>query len=190
MNIILVRHGQTDWNVQDLLQGRTDIELNENGRKQTLETANKLIDMNIDAIYVSPLKRTIDTANQINKTRNLKLNIENRLIERGFGNYEGQSKVEFRKYWNFELNMSDNGVEAIKELFERVYVLLKELEGKYTENQTVLLVTHNGVNLAVSSILNGMKDNIFEYNLKPCEYRVFNNVDLKKWEEFCGEYKI
>ena len=190
MDIILVRHGQTDWNVQDLLQGRSDIELNENGKRQTIETANKLVQMNIDAIYVSPLKRTMDTANQINKTRNLKLNIENRLIERGFGNYEGQSKVEFRKYWNFESNMSDNGVEPIKELFERVYVLLKELNEKYTENETVLLVTHNGVNLAVSSILNGMKENIFEYNLKPCEYRVFNNVDLKKWEEFCGEYKV
>ena len=86
--------------------------------------------------------------------------------------------------------MSDNGVEPIKELFERVYVLLKELNEKYTENETVLLVTHNGVNLAVSSILNGMKENIFEYNLKPCEYRVFNNVDLKKWEGFCGEYKV
>lgn len=190
MNIILVRHGQTDWNVQDLLQGRSDIELNENGKRQTIETANKLVQMNIDAIYVSPLKRTMDTANQINKTRNLKLNIENRLIERGFGNYEGQSKVEFRKYWNFESNMSDNGVEPIKELFERVYVLLKELNEKYTKNETVLLVTHNGVNLAVSSILNGMKENIFEYNLKPCEYRVFNNVDLKKWEEFCGEFKV
>lgn len=190
MNIILVRHGQTDWNVQDLLQGRSDIELNENGKKQTIETANKLIDMNIDAIYVSPLKRTMDTANQINKTRNLKLNIDNRLIERGFGNYEGKSKVEFRKYWDFELNMSDNGVEKIQELFVRVYNLLKELKEKYKENQTVLLVTHNGVNLAVTSILNGMKDNIFEYNLKPCEYRIFNNIDLKKWEEFCGEYKI
>ena len=190
MNIILVRHGQTDWNVKDLLQGRTDVELNDNGKNQTIETANKLVNMQIDAIYVSPLKRTLDTANQINKTRNLKLNIENRLIERGFGNYEGQSKVEFRKYWNFELNLSDNGVEPIKELFERVYFLLKELKEIYTENQTVLLVTHNGVNLAVSSILKGMEDNIFEDNLKPCEYRVFNNVDLKKWEEFCGKYKI
>lgn len=190
MNIILVRHGQTDWNVKDLLQGRTDIELNENGNKQKVETANKLSNMNIDAIYVSPLKRTLSTAKEINKTRNLKLNIENRLIERGFGIYEGQSKVAFKKYWDFELNMSDNGVEGIQDLFERVYLLLKELNEKYNENQTVLLVTHNGVNLAVSSILNGMKDNIFEYNLKPCEYRVFNNVDLKKWEEFGGKYKI
>ena len=190
MNIILVRHGQTDWNVKDLLQGRTDIELNENGNRQTIETANKLIDIKIDAIYVSPLKRTLDTANQINKTRNLKLNIDNRLIERGFGNYEGKSKVEFKKYWDFELNMSDNGVEGIQDLFERVYLLLKELNEKYNENQTVLLVTHNGVNLAVSSILNGMKDNIFEYNLKPCEYIVFNNINFKKWEEFCEKYKI
>ena len=51
MNIILVRHGQTDWNVKDLLQGRTDIELNENGKKQAIETAQKLLNINIDVIY-------------------------------------------------------------------------------------------------------------------------------------------
>ena len=88
MNIIVVRHGQTDWNVKDLLQGRTDIELNENGKNQTIETANKLVNMQIDAIYVSPLKRTIDTAQQINNTRNLNMLIDNRLIERGFGDFE------------------------------------------------------------------------------------------------------
>ena len=176
MNIILVRHGQTDWNVQDLLQGRSDIELNENGKRQTIETANKLVQMNIDAIYVSPLRRTMDTANQINKTRNLKLNIENRLIERGFGNYEGQSKVEFRKYWNFESNMSDNGVEPIKELFERVYVLLKELNEKYTENETVLLVTHNGVNLAVSSIFCLLGAYTYTISISHAQESTFSNT--------------
>ena len=67
MNIILVRHGQTDWNVKDLLQGRTDIELNENGKKQAIETAQKLLNINIDVIYVSPLKRKENIEKEINK---------------------------------------------------------------------------------------------------------------------------
>lgn len=191
MNIILVRHGQTDWNVRDLLQGRTDIELNENGKAQAVETAQKLLNENIDVIYVSPLKRTIETAQQINKTRNLNMIIDNRLIERGFGDYEGKSKVEFRKYWNFETNICDCNVEPIKELFFRTYSLLKEIVETYKNtNKTILLVTHNGVNLAVTSILNGFASNIFDYNLKPCEYRIFENIDFQKMEDFCGKYKI
>ena len=123
MNIILVRHGLTDWNVNDLLQGRTDIQLNQKGKEQAIETANKLVNINIDAIYVSPLKRTLDTAQQINKTRNLNMIIDDRLIERGFGDYEGKYKVEFKKYWDFNANISDCNVEAIRDLFSRVYSL-------------------------------------------------------------------
>lgn len=191
MNIILVRHGQTDWNVKDLLQGRTDIELNETGKKQAIEIAQKLLNANIHTIYVSPLKRTIETAQQINKTRNLNMIIDNRLIERGFGDYEGKSKVQFRKYWHFETNISDCNVEPIKDLFSRAYCLLKEIGESYKDsNKTILLVTHNGVNLAITSILNGFVSNIFDYNLKPCEYRIFENIDFQKMEDFCGKYKI
>lgn len=191
MNIILVRHGLTDWNVNDLLQGRTDIQLNETGKKQAIETANKLIDIHIEAIYVSPLKRTIDTAQQINKTRNLNMVIDDRLIERGFGDYEGKSKVEFKKYWDFQTNISDCNVESIRDLFSRVYSLLKELEELYRDtDKTILLVTHNGVNLAITSILNGFIPNIFDYNLKTCEYRMFNDIDCKRLEDFYEKYKI
>ena len=191
MNIILVRHGQTDWNVKDLLQGQTDIELNETGKIQAKETAEKLKSIKIDEIYVSPLKRTINTAEEINKNRNIELKIEPRLIERGFGDYEGKSKVQFKKYWNYETNESDNNVESIKELFDRVYYFLKELENTYkNQDVTIAFVTHNGTNLAITSILNGLKDNIFEYNLKPCEYRTFKNISLKSWEEFNEKYKI
>jgi len=191
MNIILVRHGLTDWNVKDLLQGRTDIQLNETGKKQAIETANKLVNIHIDAIYVSPLKRTIDTAQQINKTRNMDIVIDNRLIERGFGDYEGKSKVEFKKYWDFEANISDCNVESIRDLFSRAYFLLKEIQESYKDtDKTILLVTHNGVNLAITSILNGFIPNIFDYNLKPCEYRIFKDIDFKKMEDFYGKYKI
>lgn len=192
MNIILVRHGQTNWNVKDLLQGKTDIELNETGEMQAVETANKLINTEIDVIYVSPLKRTLKTAKQINKTRNLEMITDNRLIERGFGKYEGKSNVEFRKYWDFEANISDNNVEAVRELFSRTYSLLKEIAGKYKKtNKTILIVTHNGVNLAITSILKGLiPNNIFDYNLKTCEYRVFKDINLEQMEEFREKYKI
>lgn len=191
MNIIVVRHGQTDWNVRDVLQGRTDIELNEKGKLQAIETADNLKDINIDAIYVSPLERTRKTAEEINKTRKLDMIIDKRLIERGFGEYEGQSGVDFKKYWDVQANISDNNVEPVKELFERIYSLLNEIWELYgNTNKTILLVTHNGTNLAITSILNGLKHNIFEYNLKPCEYRIFENIKGEKGDGLCGKYKI
>ena len=99
MNIILVRHGQTDWNVNNLLQGSTNIDLNEYGILQAKNTANKLKDFKIDYIYCSPLNRTLDTANYINQDRNLEIIIDYRLLERSFGNYEGidGSKIDFKK---------------------------------------------------------------------------------------------
>ena len=191
MNIIVVRHGQTDWNVRDLLQGRTDIELNETGKLQAIETASNLKNINIDAIFVSPLKRTRRTAEEINRTKNLNMTIDERLIERGFGDYEGKTCVDFKRYWDLQANVSDNNVEPIKELFERIYSLLNELWELYgNTDKTILLVTHNGTNLAITSILNGLVPNIFEYNLKPCEYRIFENIKREKGEKFCGKYKI
>ena len=191
MNIILVRHGQTDWNVNNLLQGSTNINLNENGIAQAKETAKKLQDINIDCIYCSPLDRTLDTANFINEDRNLEIFIDNRLLERGFGNYEGLNgkTVDFKKYWDFNLNLSDNNVESIQKLFNRVYSLLLDLYNTYNNTDiNILLVTHNGVNLAISSILNGFKENIFEYNLKTCDYKIFKNVKLKNLEDLYGKY--
>lgn len=191
MNIILVRHGQTDWNVNQLLQGLSNIDLNEYGISQAKETAKSLKEVKIDYIYSSPLNRTLDTANYINENRNLEIIIEDRLLERGFGNYEGLNgkKIDFKKYWDFNLNLSDNNVESIKDLFNRVYFLLSDLYNNYNNSDVnILLVTHNGVNLAISSILNGFKENIFEYNLKPCEYKIFKNVKLQSLGELYEKY--
>ena len=100
--------------------------------------------------------------------------------------------MDFKKYWDLQSNISNNNVEPIKELFSRTYSLLKEIYELYgNTNKTILLVTHNGTNLAITSILNGLiPNNIFEYNLKPCEYRIFENMNMEKGEEFCGKYKI
>ena len=62
MTIILVRHGQTDWNLKKLMQGRTDIPLNETGRVQALEVKEKLKNERIDICFSSPLSRTLTTA--------------------------------------------------------------------------------------------------------------------------------
>lgn len=62
MKLFLTRHGQTDWNIAQKIQGRTDIELNATGIRQAENTREKLLDETIDLIISSPLKRTKKTA--------------------------------------------------------------------------------------------------------------------------------
>lgn len=181
MNIILVRHGQTNWNLKNKLQGSTNIDLNETGVLQAKQTAKNLANKNIDVIYSSPLNRTLATTNEINKNRNIKIIKDIRLIERSFGNLEGLEgkNVNFKKYWDFSLNACDENIESICIFFNRVYDFLNDIFIKYQNtSKTILLVTHNGVNLAISSILEGAKENIFEYNLKTCDYKLFENLTI------------
>lgn len=193
MNIIIVRHGQTDWNIEDKLQGSVNIGLNKTGIQQAKEISKKLSKINIDILYSSPLDRAIDTAKYINVLRNLNILIDNRLIERSFGDCEGinGNKIDIKKYWDFYKNFSNFNIESIQNLFDRCYQFLIDICKKYENtNKNILLVTHNGVNLAISSIINGYKQNIFDYNLKNCDYRYFENVTKKNLEESYGKFKI
>ena len=70
MEIFITRHGQTEWNALGKVQGQTDIELNDIGRKQAEETGKLIGNENIDLIIASPLKRARETANIINKNIN------------------------------------------------------------------------------------------------------------------------
>ena len=93
MEILVIRHGQTDWNALGKLQGKTDIQLNDIGRQQAKETIKLIKDENIDVIITSPLKRAKETAEIINKNFEVTIIEDNRLIERGFGKNEGLTKM-------------------------------------------------------------------------------------------------
>ena len=67
MKLFITRHGQTDWNLRGIIQGTTDITLNDTGRAQALTVAKELKEERLDAIIVSPLKRAVETAEIINQ---------------------------------------------------------------------------------------------------------------------------
>ncbi|WP_374947025.1 histidine phosphatase family protein [Agreia sp.] len=90
MRIELIRHGQTDWNRDDRLQGSSDIPLNATGRAQAVETAAVLADQGLSAIVSSPLMRARDTARIIAEILDIELGASyDDLIERDYASFEG-----------------------------------------------------------------------------------------------------
>ena len=179
MNIYIVRHGQTNWNRDKLLQGQLDIELNEIGYKQAEETAILLSDKKFTRMYVSPLSRTSITASKINEYHNLNIIYDDRILERSFGKMEGLkgSEVDVPSFWNLGKNRDENEVETIKDFFKRVYSFLDEITLKYKNtDENILIVTHNGVNIATNCYFNGCNDNtdLLALGIDTCSFKKYS----------------
>lgn len=143
MELYIVRHGETGYNKMGLLQGRTDIPLNQNGIKQALLAHSSLQNISFDVVMTSPLKRAIETAATIVPRHSII--IEPRLEERYLGNFEGKPSRIYDQalYHDYYQNCTVGGVEGIQDLVKRIGLFLEELKMKYAK-QTVLLVTHGG----------------------------------------------
>ncbi len=144
MDLYIVRHGETGYNKMGLLQGRTDIPLNQNGIEQAKKAKTELEHINFDLVISSPLKRALETAEII--APNKEIQIDARLNERELGEYEGKPSrlYDFDFYHNLLENHTEKGVEGIRELIVRVRKLIIELKSKYPDS-TILLATHGGL---------------------------------------------
>lgn len=172
--IYIVRHGQTDWNVEGRNQGRTDIELNETGIKQAEETAKKLEGKKIDMVFSSPLKRAYKTAQIISNNHIIS---DARLIERCNGDLEGKLKSEYKGLVNFaDPNEIRHGVEPLpifrRRITEFFDYILKNYPGK-----DILVVTHAGISIYAKCYFEGEpKDGDYsKYKLKNCEVLQYEN---------------
>ena len=94
MKLYLIRHGETDWNKEGKLQGRTDIPLNEDGRADAELTRDAMKNIEFQVAFTSPLIRARETAEIILKDRDIPIVNEERIIEVGFGEYEVSPKSE------------------------------------------------------------------------------------------------
>jgi len=153
MNLLYLRHGQTDWNAQNLLQGRSDIPLNETGREQARARAAELIKRQppVEVIYASPLVRARETAEIIQQALGVPLHEEGRLIEQCFGELEGKDRAgliggSIISHYEAlgEAAITRQGVESRAALYERVGGLLDELYARHA-GQVILVVAHGGV---------------------------------------------
>ena len=148
MILYMMRHGQTDWNIRHLFQGRTDIPLNENGRYVAELTRDGLRGVEFDAAFCSPLCRAKETAEIILEGRELELTVDERIIEMGFGEYEAtsmrQDDEKLKLFFEHpEQYQDEKGVEPFEEVMARAEAFLNSLitNPKY-ENSTILIATH------------------------------------------------
>ena len=173
MSLYVIRHGQTDYNIKDLVCGISDAQLSEKGIEQAKKVANSLKEINYDYLYVSPLQRALDTANYAN-VHQIELIVEPRIQEINFGIYEGVH----RSNKGFLANKRDlafryPGGESFIELCKRVYEFLDEIEER-AKNNDVLLVCHGAVCRAINSYFNDMtNDEIFVYQVDNCHVLKF-----------------
>lgn len=170
MILYTVRHGQTDWNLNNLLQGNTDNSLNETGIKQAQNVEQNLSNIHFDLCYSSPLSRAYDTA-KIICNGNVDIIIDNRLEERELGELEGKcvSLYDGKIYWDYSLNSDNSGVECVQDLLARVTSFYEGLRKKYN-NETILIVAHGAIIRALHFIIMGYTNdtNFLEFDVPNC----------------------
>ena len=161
MKLYISRHGQTPWNVEDLVCGRADVPLTEVGQQQARLLAESAIDKGIDVILSSPLQRARQTAKAVSDAIGVPIQIDDRLIEMDFGSYDGTSRFGEEFQWvRAQMPTRFPGGESGFDLAYRVYSLLYEIREKYAD-KTVLLVCHNCVCRMVRSFFVNMSTEEF-----------------------------
>ena len=144
--LLLVRHGETDWNAEGKLQGHTDRPLNDYGRRQAQALADRLAGENIDAVYASDLSRARETAEIVGERLGLTVAVDADLREKNWGNWEGLTSEE-RLHIEFEGETSeahrDRMLSAVQRIVER------HPEGR------IVVVTHGGSLRRIQAAVSG-----------------------------------
>lgn len=161
--LYIMRHGRTDWNVRHKLQGRTDIPLNDEGRMMAAEAGKQYSDIHFDICYSSPLERAKETAEIFLKGRSVPVYTDDRLVEMGFGVYEGIENsfaidgcpinTLFKKP---EKYVTVEGGESFEELFARTGEFIDNVVmPQVNKGKDILIVGHGAMNCSIIAKFRG-----------------------------------
>jgi broad specificity phosphatase PhoE len=168
--LLLVRHGETDWNRDGRWQGQSDTPLNELGRRQARELAEELDDA--DVVYSSDLARARETAEILAERLGLEVRLDPRLRERAFGAWEGLTTAEIGRgftdahgRWQAGEGFGADDAEPFEAFGQRVRAFLTEVLHRHPR-ETVLVVGHGGSIRVVHALATG-RDYVRDHRLIP-----------------------
>ena len=179
--IILMRHGQTAWNAEEVFRGQIDIELDETGLKQAELLGAYLSQGKLDAVFSSPLKRAVQTAEAIILHHGLAVEIVPGLNDMDFGEWQGLPLQEVRTRFNelFEMWVSEPhrvripSGESLDDVHQRAMALVNQVVDKH-EGKVVVLVSHRVVNKVLICTLLGLDNSHFwDIRLDTCGLTTF-----------------
>ena len=180
--IILVRHGQTEWNRVERFRGRADVPLNETGLAQAEATGLRILgEWQPSAVYSSPLSRAVRTAEAIAKHFDLPVIIHPRLADIDYGEWQGLSPDEVRDRWPAELHawyhQPDEAIipggETLAQLRSRGMSAVSELSARHAE-QTIVLVGHTVINrIILLGVLGLGNERFWHIKQDTCAINVF-----------------
>lgn len=172
---ILVRHGETDWNVERRHQGQAYIPLNESGRRQAQAVADRLIGEPIDFIYASDLVRAWKTAEVISEFHPIPFDKEPRFREMSFGEWEGLTydEIQERKQMTSDewqqtmLKTGPPGGENLRQFAARIKLAIDEIISSHPD-ESVLIVAHGGTLMLLVCLLLGHPiGNYWQFRMNP-----------------------
>lgn len=159
--IVLIRHGETEWNALGLYQGQQNSPLTDEGRQQARALAVRLRDEPLDALYASDLERTQETAAPLVEATGLDLRIEPGLGERHYGIFQGLARSDVEglhpeahaAYISGDPDYQIPEGESTRQFFERVVQCLEQLAARHA-GEHIAVVTHGGtITMAIKYVL-------------------------------------
>ncbi len=187
-SIIFLRHGQALNNTQRILAGRTPgVPLTEKGIDQAEKAAKFLEDMNISAIYSSPIERAKNTANIVGEHNSIDVRIDDRLIELDMGKFTGMPYDKifsshgnvFMKFYRGELEIAHNGVETFADVKKRVLGMVDDVIKNHPDENVVLVTHMDPIKAMLSTVVSLSPENLFELIIANASLNIFKEYNRK-----------
>jgi uncharacterized phosphatase len=180
-----IRHGETDWNLQNKFMGKQDIPLNETGIDQAYEESYVLDNIELDKVFSSPLKRAKETAIIISDECRLELEIVDKLQERSWGSLEGRTRDSVDLSFLSDKNIASDS-ETYLAFETRIISAMKYI--LTSQMQYPLIISHGGVFMLLAHLLIGKRDTPPCPN---CKTFIFTPSSIdKSWEITPLEHKF
>jgi 2,3-bisphosphoglycerate-dependent phosphoglycerate mutase len=183
--LILLRHGQSTWNLENRFTGSVDVDLSPLGITEAKRSGILLKNYKIDFAFTSVLKRAIQTLEIVLKDSATQIPVfkSDALNERNYGDLQGLNKTETQEKfgvlqvlkWRRSFNVSPPNGESLKDTCDRVIPYYNaEIAPKLIENNTVLIIAHgNSLRALIMHLENISETSICDFEISTCELRVY-----------------